>query len=334
MHSNTEHAASQVFIAWTDFQRRQLSMAPLFGFETYFLPVAPTVRAMRPFQYLGHAIETVSLLKRQHPEVIWVQLPQAPLLSAALYYKRFYDRNVRIIADCHNRILNPPWNKWPGIAAQLNQCDAIVVHNPTVLPKAQAMGIRQDILHVLEDPPAVIREPVSHAISFPRPWLLCLASFDPDEPIAELLAAARLAPDIHFVLAGETDRARGKHDLSVCPKNVILPGWLSGEKLESAITTADAVLAMTKLNDAQLSSAAEAIGAGRPMVLSDTPVTRSMYYKGGVFVDTLDPVSIVQGCRTAIAGGPRLASESLALRDEHYARWRLQAEAVKKLAGL
>lgn len=334
MHSTTKHGASQVFIAWTDFQRRQMSMAPLFGFKTFFLPVAPTLRLMRPFQYIAHAIETVSLLKRERPKLIWVQLPQAPLLSAALWYKRFHDRGVRIIADCHNRILNPPWNRWPGITAQLNQCDAIVVHNLKVLPKAKAMGIRQDILHVLEDPPAVIREPASQAIEFPRPWVLCLASFDPDEPIAELLAAARLAPDIRFVLAGETDRARGKHDLSVCPTNVILPGWLSGEKLDSAITTADAVLAMTKLNDAQLSSAAEAIGAGRPMVLSDTPVTRSMYYKGGVFVDTLDPVSIVQGCRAAIAEGPRLASESLELRDEHYARWRLQAEAVKRLVRL
>lgn len=323
-----------VFIAWTPFQRRQLSMAPLLGFEPVFMPLGQGPRPLRPLQYLHHALATLDFLRGRRPETIWVQLPQVPLLSAALWHRRWVDPGVRIIADCHNRILNPPWNRWPGLKAQMNACDAVVVHNRTVLPKVEALGIRPELLRILEDPPALLRRVARSAAPHPKPWVLFLASFNPDEPIQELFAAARLAPDIHFVLAGEAGRANGRHVLADPPPNVVLPGYLSGDALDAAILEADAVLALTKLEDAQLSSAAEAIGAGRPMVLSDTPVTREMYYQGGVFVDTYDPASIVRGCRVAIAEAGRLRAESQALREERYRRWWTQAAAIGDVLDL
>jgi glycosyltransferase involved in cell wall biosynthesis len=329
-----EQNSQQLFIAWVPFQRRQISMAPLLGFEPVFLPVRQTLRLLRPFQYLAHARKTLSLLKTKRPKVIWVQLPQVPVLTVALHYKRRFDPSVRIIADCHNRILNRPWNIWPGLRGQLNACDVVVVHNDAVIPKVAAMGIRHDILRLLEDPPAAIRSEVSSAVSFPHPWMLFLASFNPDEPVQELFEAARLAPDIHFVIAGNPDQAKGRHSMENHPANVILPGYLSGTTLDAAIVSADAILALTKLDDAQLSSAGEAIGAGRPMVLSDTPVTRDLYYKGGVFVDTYSPASIVIGCRAVIEASKRLAAESLELRDERYARWRSQAESINEVLAL
>ena len=42
--------SKQVFVAWMPFQRRQLSMAPLLGFEAVFFPIAQAPRALRPFQ--------------------------------------------------------------------------------------------------------------------------------------------------------------------------------------------------------------------------------------------------------------------------------------------
>ncbi len=306
-------------------------MAPLFGFENVFLPIPQTIRLLRPLQYVGHVIKTFSLLRKKRPSVIWVQLPQVPLLTAALWYRRLVDSEVRIIADCHNRILNAPWSKWPGLVGQLNACDVVLVHNQRVMPKVEAMGVRTDKLRILEDPPAQIRESQLQPAGFPQPWVLFLASFSPDEPISELITAARLAPDINFVLAGDANRARGRHDLSDCPKNVILPGYLSGDALDSAIGTTSAVLALTKLDDAQLSSAAEAIGAGRPMVLSDTPVTRELYYKGGVFVDTDDPAAILRGCRIAFSDEARLSEEALALRNERHASWRRQADSIVRM---
>jgi len=330
MQPMSEHS-QQLFIAWVPFQRRQVSMERLLGFEAVFLPIRNSGRMLRPVQYVAHALKTLSLLKARRPSAIWVQLPQVPLLTVALQYKRMFDPSVRVLADCHNRILNPPWKNWPGLRAQLNACDVVVVHNRAVMPKVSAMGVRHDILRLLEDPPAEIRSDVRSTLLFPHPWMLFLASFNPDEPVQELFEAARLAPDVTFVLAGDVSRAIGRHSIQRRPENVILPGYLSGADLDSAICSADAILALTKLEDAQLSSAGEAIGAGRPMVLSDTPVTRELYYKGGVFVDTHSPESIAHGCREAIKGGTRLVGESLALREERHSRWRSQAEAIHKV---
>jgi glycosyltransferase involved in cell wall biosynthesis len=334
MYAAVESAVPQIFVAWMPFQRRQLSMSPLLGFENVFLPISNAPRIFRPLQYVGHSLRTVALLRRKRPQIIWVQLPQVPLLVAALFYKRYFDPRVRIIADCHNRILNRPWNRWPGLRNQLNACDVVVVHNDFVVPKVEAMGIRRDIVRVLEDPPAQMGDAVRIADLFPHPWVLFLASFNPDEPIAELYEAARLAPEINFVLAGEPKRARRRHELGARPPNIHLPGYLRGKALDTAIMSTDAILALTKLPDAQLSSAGEAIGAGRPMVLSDTPVTRNLYYRGGVFVDTYSAASIAKGCRAVIEGSTRLAAESLALRDERYAHWRSQAQSINKMLAL
>jgi glycosyltransferase involved in cell wall biosynthesis len=334
MYAKVDGSVPQIFVAWMPFQRRQLSMSPLLGFQNVFLPISKAPRIFRPLQYVGHSLRTVALLRRNRPEIIWVQLPQVPLLTAALFYKRCFDPRVRVIADCHNRVLNRPWNQWPGLRNQLNACDVVVVHNGLVVPKVEAMGIKRGIVRVLEDPPALISHAVRLADPFPHPWVLFLASFNPDEPIAELYEAARLAPEITFVLAGEPMRARRRHELGTRPPNVHLPGYLRGEALDAAIMSTDAILALTKLPDAQLSSAGEAIGAGRPMVLSDTPVARDLYYQGGVFVDAYSAASIAKGCRAAVEGSGRLAAESLALRDERHARWRSQAESINKMLAL
>lgn len=334
VNATVENMVRQIFVAWMPFQRRQLSMAPLLGFENVFMPMARAPRILRPIQYVGHALKTVALLRSRRPQVVWVQLPQVPLLTAALLYKRLFDPRVRIIADCHNRILNPPWNKWPGLRRQLNACDVVVVHNRAVVPKVEALGIERSLVRVLEDPPAIVESSSSVSDPFPHPWVLFLASFNPDEPIGELYEAARLAPEINFVLAGDRDRASRRHDLGAPPSNVHLPGYLRGDALDSAIRSADVILALTKLTDAQLSSAGEAIGAGRPMVLSDTPVTRELYYKGGIFVDTYSPSSIVSGCRTVIEESERFAAESLSLRDERHLRWQSQATSIKEALAI
>jgi hypothetical protein len=66
-------------------------------------------------------------------------------------------------------------------------------------------------------------------------------------------------------------------------------------------------------------------------VLSDTPVTRVFYFKGGVFVDRYSPASIVMGRRAAIKERTRLIAEPLALRDERHTRWQTQAKSINEV---
>jgi glycosyltransferase involved in cell wall biosynthesis len=303
-------------------------MAGVFGFQLVFLSARSAVRIFRPIQYIINAFKTVLLLLKRKPKVVWIQLPPVPLLTAVLMYRRYFDNGICIIADCHNPMFSPPWSRWPGMVRQLNKVDLVLVHNHLVTERACDIGISKAITHVLEDAPALIRASASSTLTYPRPSVLFLTAFARDEPIREIYAAAGLAPELHFVIAGDIRRASGRHRLYPHPPNVILSRYLSGSHLDASISDADVLLCLTKHPDEQLSTAAEAVGAGKAMVLSDTGLLRKMYDKGAIYVNTRDPASLAAGCRMAVADHRRLEEESSTLRSERWERWRTDAAQI------
>jgi hypothetical protein len=319
----------QLFIAWVPFQRRSISMQSHFGYELEFLSFAFKNRLLRPLEYILKAGKTLTLFLRQQPQTIWVQLPPTPILYLAHLYKVFFDRQVKIIADCHNATFRSPWISFPGTVALLNSCDIVLIHNDSVKEQAMANGVNCKDLYVLEDPPALVeRVTTQNQELFPHPWILCPCSFNRDEPIEAVLDAARLTPEITFVLTGKTSRAKGIHDLSNIPPNVNLPGFLLESEFDSLLCNADVILGLTKLDNIQLSVANEAVGASKPMVLANTEILKKLFHKGVIYVDAFDPKSIAQGCREALLNKYKLTKEVSELILERKERWLAQASQV------
>jgi glycosyltransferase involved in cell wall biosynthesis len=323
-------AGKSLYLAWLPFQRRQISMATFFDFSPIFMPLGYAPRVVRPLQYILQWLRTVIFLIHSRPNTIWVQLPQPPLLSAALFYRGLFARTIHIIADCHNPMLFPHWSQWPGVIHLLNRADLILVHTEPVAERALQLGVRPERLMVLSDAPADIPTQES-TLDDTGPYVLFMSGFNADEPIKELLAAARLAPELQFLVAGETRRAAGRHDLSTIPPNLSLTGFLDADTLNRVLTRASLILCLTKNQDEQMSSVAEAVGIGKPMVLADTPVLRKMITKGAVFVSALEPASIAAGCRAAMAQIRLLETEASTFRDEREEDWRREAEPVRAL---
>jgi glycosyltransferase involved in cell wall biosynthesis len=316
----------QLYLAWVSFQRRQVSMGSFFGFEPIFMPLRHAPRFLRPVQYCVQYARTLVLLWRERPSVVWVQLPQPPLLAAVIRHKRLFEPALRIVADCHNLMFVPPWSKWPGVRKLLNRADFVIVHTAAVAEVVRRMGIFPSLVQVLRDRPAFFTEAKTQKSQYPT--VLFLASFDYEEPVEEVIQAARLATDLQFLITGDTRRATGLHDLSHTPANLVFLGYLDVDSLDFEIMQASIILCLTKKCDEQLSCVAEAVGAGKPMVLSNTPVLRAMVPKGGIFVDTSEPASIAAGCRFALAEMTRLGSECAALREEWERRWLLDARFI------
>jgi glycosyltransferase involved in cell wall biosynthesis len=327
----------QLYLAWLPFQRRQISMAPFFGFDTIFMPLGLAPRLLRPVQYLAHWMRTQGLLWRERPDVVWCQLPQTPLLSAAIWRRRWIDRRLRVVADCHNPMFAPPWSRWPGATRLLNRADLVLVHTEPAAEVARKLGVSPRLIRILSDAPAEISEAAVAPPVIGNRYVLFLTGFNPDEPIAQLQQAARLAPDILFCVTGDTRRAAGRHDLRASPPNMRFLGFLDAATLDVAIRSASVVLCLTKNDDEQSSSVAEAVGAGRPLVVSDTPVLRAMLPQGAIFVSTFDPASIAAGCHKALAHAARLEVECAALLRTWTRRWNTQAAPlrnhVRALAG-
>ena len=325
-HAN---AAPALHLAWTTFQRRQVSMAPLAGFECVFMPLAYGGRSkvMKGLHYLGHFFKTVSLLRARRPPTVWVQLPQVPLLWVALVYRLLFNRQAKVVADCHNAMFKPPWSKVPLGLSLLQRCDLILVHNDAVRATALALGLPATRTLVLEDvPPAPMArgtgaEPAAFA-GRPRPWVLFPGSFSADEPVGELLQAARLLASGTVVMTGKTaNAARHGHDISQVPANVVMPGYLSVEDFDALLMHCDLVLALTRFDGIQLSVCNEALGYGKPMVVSDTSLLRALFADAAVMAPPDNPAALAQAIRLATADADRLARASTALAAQRRQAW-------------
>jgi glycosyltransferase involved in cell wall biosynthesis len=332
LRQETQLDKKQIFVAWTSFIRRPESMKPFFGYQLFFMSPLFENRWLKPWSYLINIIRTFYKFLLHRPKVIWVQLAPPFLLYAAFSYKLVLNRHVEIIADCHNSMFRPFWFRLPLTRFLLNRCTAVLVHNKLMYRKALEMGIDEDRLICLETRPFDL-DPADIEVSattpnFPRPWVLFPCSFNADEPFEAVFEAAALAPELHFIVTGKTERAHGLHDLKAAPPNVKLVGFLPKQHFNRLLVEADLILGLTTYHDVQLSVANEAVGVGKPMVISDTPLLRKLFGKGAKYVETTNPVAIANGCRQALLEKDSLKQEIQELREERIQRWKKQAESV------
>lgn len=220
-----------------------------------------------------------------------------------------------------------PWNRLPFTRAVLNACDLVVVHNDSVIQLAIQDGVRESLVVCVEDPPADFSSALAPSCTLPRPWVLFPASFAADEPISELFEAARLLPDVSFLVTGNVRNLRQQELLLNQPKNLHLLGFVPNQEFDGLVMKADAVLALTIHDGIQLSVCGEAVGAGRPLVASDTTLLRRLYPAGSVFVRPTAE-DIARGVTETLNRGELAAEEMAAFRvktEQDYSRLRVPA---------
>lgn len=329
------NAPQQLFLAWVPFQRRAVTMQSYFDYDLHHISLSFKQKVLRPFEYVIKAWQSLGLMLGRRPEIIWVQMPPAPLLYLVFAYKWLINPQVKLVADCHNATFRAPWIKFPGVIALLNRCDAVIVHNHAVALQVRQLGVSPTRTQVLLDRVQPLGRgtgftEVAQRLQLNAPWFLIPCSFNADEPIAEILEAARQAPDLTFVLTGNPARAQGRHDLSEAPANVKFPGFLPEGEFNELVYNATAVVGLTKLDGIQLSVANEALGCDRPMVLSNTKLLQQLFPKGAVYVNPMDAKDLVAGCRQAQAESDRLIAEVTALKAERAEQWFAAASPIRQ----
>lgn len=323
-----------LYLSWIRFQRRPVSMQANFGYDVHFMPIRWRGVGGLALSYLANFGASLKLLWSKRPDTVWVQVPQYPALWAAMLYRMFSSRPITLVADCHNSIVWRPWNRFPLGPSLLGSCDLVLVHNAEVAVDARALGVPADRLLVLEDAPSEsTRAEAAPADDAPRPWLLFPASWAADEPIAQVLEAARRMPEATFFITGTPTRANPLPPPEQLPANVRLLGFLPLAAFDAYLSHADLVLALTLEEGIQLSVCNEAVGLGQPMVCSGTRILRKIFRQGTVFVDASYPDSIVAGCREALAQREVLAAEMQEFRLERRQQW-LQGQALPVLKRL
>jgi glycosyltransferase involved in cell wall biosynthesis len=313
-------------------------MKEFFGFETIFWPMRSKHKTLKLFEYMAKFFRSFLFFIGNNPDVVWVHLPQVPLLWAALMYKWLKNPNAYVIADCHNCMLQTSWGKlWPKMpfgVSMINRCDLVLVHNDSMVMVAGEVGVKLDLVRVLEDAPASVSIYGSETEipDVPRPWFLFPASFQKDEPIEEVLKTAALVPGASFLITGNHKASRNISKGSNIPSNVKFLGYLPVATFDAYLSACDVVIGLTRFEGVQISVASEAVGIGKPMVLSGTNVLKKLFHKGAVFVDSSNPESIARGCLDALGRLKVLAAESSALREERKEIWeKNQAQPIREI---
>lgn len=316
-----------LYVAWTEFQRRQVSMADEAGFECIFLPISAGGRFQKLWGYISGFVSTVKMLYSRRPRVVWVQLPQVPVLWAVLTYQIIFRENIKIVADCHNAMFRAPWSRFPFGLSLFNRCDCVIVHNGMVRQQAVALGVESDRLLVLEDVPPVVdqtvmgKEPTFMA-GFPRPWIVLPGSFSADEPISEVFQAAKLAPDITFVITGRFQNStKNGHSIECVPDNVVMPGFIPLEQFDELLRHADIILGLTKVEGIQLSVCNEALGYGKALIVSNTELLVKLFGRGAYAVDSSRPEDIVCAVREVLKNMASYISSSKEHAKDRRSEW-------------
>ncbi|HSM61327.1 MAG TPA: glycosyltransferase, partial [Longimicrobiales bacterium] len=149
------------------------------------------------------------------------------------------------------------------------------------------------------DTPAALRE------------VVVIASYAVDEPIDQVLEAARRCPDLRFSITGEPpSELRGR-----TPENVELTGYLPHADFQALLGGAACVVALTTEEGCFQRGACEALAHARPLVTSDTAALRSYLGEAAVFVEPT-ALAIARGVRDALARSSELERAARRRREE------------------
>jgi glycosyltransferase involved in cell wall biosynthesis len=290
------------FVSWVHHHGRSAAIARYLGLEPVWAP-AWTRRRPAPVRYLAATVLTAKALLRTTRGPVIVMLPPTPALLVVLLSR--FVRRGRVMADLHSGVfLYPRWRRLLRPTLRLLRRHAAIVTNESQAEICRRAGIET---YVLDDP--LVPAP------FPAPepedrYVLAALSYEYDEPVSEMLQAARDHPDVRFVFTGSAP----EDVIRAAPPNVEFSGFVPREEFVQLLRGAGVVLALTTEQDTMQRAAYEALEQVVPVVTSDTQVLREYFGDAAVFAQPTR-TGIGGALEDALARGPELRRRMLDLRN-------------------
>lgn len=303
---------SGVFISWTRANGRTAELAQELDLQPRF--VHRPSRFGLPGRYVMQFLATRALIRQLAPRRVMLMLPPAPALLAL---PRTRPGGSRLVVDLHTGFfLDPKW-RWASRFAlgMLRRRGAVaVVTNDFLRSRCELAGVETVVLHDL----IVERDPVpSHD------YVICPLSYANDEPLTELLEAARLTPEVTWVFTGTPPHSLRQN----APENIVFTGFAEAAEFDRLLRESAGVVALTTRPHTMQRAGYEAFNAGVPQLTSDFPELRA-FYGGSACYTSAAPAAIAQGARELLARRGELARRILELRPRRISE---QAAALEQL---
>ena len=294
-----------LFVSWIRHHGRSAGLADALGAEAAFVAVGRLGdRRTAPLRYVVQSLRTVLLLIGKRPKVLYVMAPPTLLVAIAVVYGRLF--RARVVVDAHTgAVLANDGAPKRSFARWAARASLTLVTNEPLAARLRDLGVQH--VRTLDDPPApwpVSGVAETEDVVFPASWWS-------DEPWEDVVDAARLLPDVRFVVTGRAPAGVA----GTTPPNVHLTGWLSDAEYAALVAGARVVLALTTRAFTMQRAGYEALAAHRPLVASDTETLRAYFTSGAVFAGR-GGAALAEAVRAARADRRRLADEMAALHPE------------------
>lgn len=316
------------FIAWTRYNRRSDLLAQHLGATMHHIYYGQQGKLLQaPVRYLVQALQTWRVLRRDRPDVVFVQNPPILCVLLAFLYARRY--SARYVIDSHTgAFLSPKWRWSLGLHRMLS-CRAVttIVTNNQLKKVVNHWGCHAFVLgFVPADYPAGERFPLDGQFN-----VAVISTFAEDEPLDVVFKAAGRLPEVSFYVTGDSKRIAPRL-LAKKPDNCRLTGYLPYERYVGLLREVDVIIDLTTRDHTLLLGAFEAVSLGTPLIISDWPVLRDYFSQGAVYVsNTVE--GVCEGVRQAQRERATLQRDILLLREQLHAEWGHKFMEVQHLLG-
>ena len=316
------------YVSWAESCSRSDHTARELGGRSFMIyrPEYGSRASTILFKYLGQWRETAQVLRREQPEAVFVMTP--PLFAAWPAFLYAWRRGAQVVLDAHSAaFLHPRWRHLQWLQRWLCRRSATtLVHNAHMVDLVRAAGAHATLV-----PDVPVIYPAIERFARPEAFtVVAVCSFNYDEPIAEMLEAAALVPDVRVFMTGNPKHLSA--DLKArMPANVALTGFVSTEAFGGLLTDADVVMTLTTRDHTMLRGAYEAIYQGTPVIVSDWPILRDAFSDGAVHVDNT-PAAIAAAVRTIAHDPASFRAGAVRLRESKLRRWQsTRAELLRRI---
>lgn len=320
-----------LFISWGAIAGRSAELAADLGGDAraYFAP-GPGRRPPVLLRYLFSSVLTGATLVARRPRVVVVTNPPVPAALVTWCWARLV--GARLVLDSHPGGFGAQGDRLSARLQWLHRFVArrsafCLVADETWRARLAEWGVDAVVVHEAPDGWDSAR-----SVPGGRLRVLCVGRFAPDEPVAALLDAASLVPELDLAITG---------DVSLCPTglrdrapgNVAFVGFLGAADYHAAVVEADAVLTLTTEPASVMRAAYEAVYARRPLVVSDWPLNRALFPTAVHVLHT--PEALAEGLARLAADYPTFQASAESARTAQLARWATQrGELAGRLDGL
>jgi hypothetical protein len=294
-------------IAWDGFQARTQALATVLGGTAWHIRPRRNLKAILPLRYLVDGVRTWRLLEAQQPRAVMVISP--PVFAPLTAWIWATSRRRPLVIDCHTGAFHGIKWRWSRLLHRLlfRNATAVLVHTEADEELVRSWGVRGFLLP--DDVPDVAQAAQRPRSS--RPLVVVAGSFDSNEPVGLVLAAAASLPEVEFRLTGDPRRLPpGVRDRA--PANATFTGWLAYPEFLGELTAAHIVGVFSTDPHIMNRAAFEAVGLGRPLVLSDLAGLRRRFGEAALLCPN-EPVAMAATLKRALQEEDTLASQSAEL---------------------